>query len=143
MFIANIAIGCGILFTFKCMDRKFEMLRSKRARSVDTRCVIDPESAGEAERLVRAVAGSHENVDTLIVKLVRIYTSFLPKERCLQSMSLEQQRLSGFGSASEFCCCIVYTAMMTAIIESRPPLLVGHVKRSQSIVTFEDRCNQR
>ena len=90
------------------------------ARSPRYRALVDAETSAEAVRLIRRVCREGDASDALMVRLLRIFKAFEPRERSLQRLSLEQQRLSATGGVDEFAVCVVYTAMMLAISEGAP-----------------------
>lgn len=95
--------------------------RTARTAMMGTRCVIDAESAEDAVALVRRVCRENESADELMTRLVALFATFLPNERSLEQLSIEQRRLSGRGDANEYCCYLVYTAMTVAVCERYIP----------------------
>ena len=90
-----------------------------RTRTPEARCLIDPVTPREAEALLRAVSRERESTEALITRLIQLYDRFPPREASMRHLSIEQQRLSGLGSAGEFAVCTVYGAMMLSIENRR------------------------
>ena len=89
--------------------------RPKRARR---RCLLDAETSDEALDCALALSANlPASPDALIGHLVTVYTIFEPRQRAMQALSLEQQRLAGRGDAHEHSVCLLYTAQMIAISE--------------------------
>ena len=79
-------------------------------------CVIDPLTAAEAVQLLRRVTRPDDGIDTLVERLVSLYTVFAPREACLQSLSMLVQ-LTDTGGEDNFACVTVYMAMTMALCE--------------------------
>ena len=85
----------------------------------ELRTCIDVCTPAEAVALVRALSRPRESTDDLMTRLVRLYARFAPHERCLQCMSVAQQRLEGTGGEEEVCVALLYSSMMLALSEQR------------------------
>ena len=85
----------------------------------ELRTCIDVCTPAEAVALVRALSRPQESTDDLMTRLVRLYARFAPHERCLQCMSVAQQRLEGTGGEEEVCVALLYSSMMLALSEQR------------------------
>ena len=53
-------------------------------------------------------------------KLVQMYISFTPREKSLQSLSMEIRRYKGLGNIIEFSVNTVYSAMTISVMEHIP-----------------------
>lgn len=83
---------------------------------------LDPSDVRGAVALVCTIEVCHatrrrRGADELATCLVGLFRTFEPRETSLRALSLAQQRLEGSGGVAEFCCCLVYSAMITAIAE--------------------------
>ena len=79
-----------------------------------TRTIIDTENAEDAVRLVAHLSTAVTTSGALADRLIAIYRRFPPRERSMQSMSFEQQKLHGTGGPTDYAVCTVYSAQLEA-----------------------------
>ena len=111
----------GFVWTLVILAGARWLQRRRRAPPAfaELRTCIDVCTPSEAVALVRALSRPRESTDDLMTRLVRLYARFAPHERCLQCMSIAQQKLEGTGGEEEVCVALLYSSMMLALSEQR------------------------
>ena len=97
--------------------RLWQRRRRTPPEFAELRTCIDVCTPAEAVALVRAISRPRESTDDLMTRIVHIYARFAPDERCLQCMSIAQQRLEGTGGEEEVCVALLFSSMMIALSE--------------------------